>query len=1048
MNQFDEYYSAIDEIIDCLKKDLYGVSNETELIEDIAPTSYYVTGILYSKDNNENSGQTSALSSFASEMDSNNDVILEDVLTDGDECIKSANKYKPSSMGISFMVSQSVQTIDMRFCFGVYEHIFTKKDDNPNRIYHKHQRVPVLVEETIEIPKKVGIKQISFHQEQWAIDVFLAVRMIMDDGSRLITLTVANAINSPTIGNLHEQSKYCLFQCHLQITSKLPFLPVFVNKSKRTDLSDQINDLLYSNVKNYAYGHGCSVSYDSTTENIYSISSDFLPSQQILQMMPGTISDKEILSLSFWLTADRTVACQKLLSFIDEYQDWRDAKNSTIQTTDIYYEAEKELIRRIDICISRLTNAEEILRTNDIAWKCFQLMNEAMMEQRIRTKHVKADTVCWYPFQLAYILQIIPDLVNPDSTYRNTVDLLWFPTGGGKTEAYFGVAAFEIFHRRLTNRPDKDGVSVIMRYTLRLLTIQQFERASALICACEYLRQKYHLPGGEINIGLWIGSGMTPNSIAETNETLKKLKENKDARIYEGNPVQITTCPWCGKKIDTTGYNIIDGKLVIRCSDNPECAFHEKLPIYVVDEDIYRERPTLLLSTIDKFARIVWVEEAGNLFGKDALPPSLIIQDELHLISGSLGSLAGLYEIAIDYMCSRGGISPKVIASTATVHNASEQINELYNKQTIQFPPSGLTFDDSFFACIASKDDRPARTYLGLCETGNSISDLLVRVYAVLTYCKAMFLSEGIKDEVRDQFYTIVGYFNAIRDLGSSAEILESRMRTHVISLITRKFEELSQKLEIDSQKLPFSSFEELTSRKNAAQIKETLIKLETPCTDYGCYSYILASNMLSVGIDINRLGLMTVYNQPKTNAEYIQATSRVGRKNPGLVIALYNPLRTRDRSHYEQFCFYHRSFYQYVEATSVTPFSFGSLQKALHCVFIAMVRQTINKLHSNSSAVYFKRNDPDIQEIIEYIISRVQNIAPQSTEIAADLLEEAASIWEDLTKTYSDLCYYSSKTGSNCLLKSADEPGNFEFAPILNSLRNVELSSNIYLEV
>ena len=205
---------------------------------------------------------------------------------------------------------------------------------------------------------------------------------------------------------------------------------------------------------------------------------------------------------------------------------------------------------------------------------------------------------------------------------------------------------------------------------------------------------------------------------------------------------------------------------------------------------------------------------------------------------------------------------------------------------------------------------------------------------------------------------------------------------------------------------------------------------------------------MLSVGIDINRLGLMTVYNQPKTNAEYIQATSRVGRKNPGLVIALYNPLRTRDRSHYEQFCFYHRSFYQYVEATSVTPFSFGSLQKALHCVFIAMVRQTINKLHSNSSAVYFKRNDPDIQEIIEYIISRVQNIAPQSTEIAADLLEEAASIWEDLTKTYSDLCYYSSKTGSNCLLKSADEPGNFEFAPILNSLRNVELSSNIYLEV
>jgi hypothetical protein len=250
-----------------------------------------------------------------------------------------------------------------------------------------------------------------------------------------------------------------------------------------------------------------------------------------------------------------------------------------------------------------------------------------MLLQRVKTKHIDERSVNCYPFQIAYILQTVPDIVDEGNAFRESVDLLWFPTGGGKTEAYLGVAAFTIFFRRLTGKAISDGVTVIMRYTLRLLTIQQFERATALICACEHICKEENIAGGEINIGLWIGSSMTPNRIEQARDVLDKLRENPYEKIYEGNPVQITKCPWCGKKIDLNGYEIKGGALNICCADNPECEFHSGLPIYVVDEDIYRVRPTLLLSTIDKFARIAWDENTRNLFGDTCPSPELIIQE-------------------------------------------------------------------------------------------------------------------------------------------------------------------------------------------------------------------------------------------------------------------------------------------------------------------------------------------------------------------------------------------------------------------------------------
>lgn len=461
---------------------------------------------------------------------------------------------------------------------------------------------------------------------------------------------------------------------------------------------------------------------------------------------------------------------------------------------------------------------------------------------------------------------------------------------------------------------------------------------------------------------------MTPNHIVDASETLKKLRENSTVTINEANPIQITKCPWCGAEIGISGYDIVGGFMNISCCNNSECEFHSHLPIYVVDDDIYRVAPTFVLSAVDKFARITWEEKAGNILGANGCkPPELIIQDELHLISGPLGSIAGIYEMAIENICRHYGSIPKIIASTATVKNADKQIRILYNRKMIQFPPNGLEHTDSLFAIEADKEKRPARTYIGICSIGFGTSEMLIRIFALLTFMKHLYRLQGKPTDVIDQFYTYVGYFNSLKELGSNSIIISDRISAEIKYLATYKFknEAESVNLKVDSSNAdipPYFKSNELTSRNSAKEIKAVLERLANKYTIEDCFDYIMASNMLSVGIDIDRLGVMCVYGQPKSNSEYIQATSRVGRTNPGLVISLYNSMRSRDKSYYEQFGYYHSTFYKYVEATSVTSYSPRAIEKALHCAMMAIIRHTISKYNPNENACKFIRSDKDVE--------------------------------------------------------------------------------------
>lgn len=1040
VSNFLKFYDAIDDIAEHLRIDFIGPVDNNEVLEMEEPLSRYSLGILWAQPKSKDSD--AVITDRAAEE------MFEDDLEDREEP-KNVSIFKPSTMGVSFAAFAGDE-LHISFTYAVYHHAEQRTTDNGKEVKrHYYSREAKTFSKKAIVPNNICNYIIS-NNEDSDITVYFHVRKINRDNSVLITVSV---LNRHKAGNAFlESNTGALFQCVLSIKGRKSFLPVY-RRNAHKSFEEEKNDMLYDSVRNYSYGHGCSSIHFEEQGVVKEIQSEFIPQYRMLQMMPRLFDHSAYLYMKYWRKADRSAACYQLDSFIVQYEEWfTDLKKNT-GLVEKYPDTAADSFKNIERCIERLHKGVEVIRKNDIAWNAFLYMNEAMLLQRVKTKHCPPDTVCWYPFQMAYILQIIPDIVDCDSKYHNDVDLLWFPTGGGKTEAYLGLSAFSIFFRRLNkSHYNVNGVTIIMRYTLRLLTLQQFERATALVCACEYMRKKYGIPGGEISIGLWIGSGMTPNHIIDASETLKKLREDSTAVIYEANPMQITKCPWCGAEIGIGGYDIVGGAMNISCCNNPECAFHSHLPIYVVDDDIYRVAPTFILSTVDKFARITWEEQAGNLLGANGCkPPELIIQDELHLISGPLGSITGIYEIAIENICRYYGSVPKIIASTATVKNADHQIKILYNRKMIQFPPNGLEHTDSFFAIEANKEERPARTYIGVCSIGFGTSEMLIKIFALLIFMKHLYRLQGKPTDVIDQFYTSVGYFNTLKELGSNSIILSDRISAEIKYLATYKFkkeaESVNMKMDCANADIPsYFKNNELTSRNSAQEIKAILERLANKYTSEDCFDYIMASNMLSVGIDINRLGVMCVYGQPKSNSEYIQATSRVGRTNPGLVISLYNNMRSRDKSYYEQFGYYHSTFYKYVEATSITSYSPRAIEKALHCAMMAIIRHTIPKYNPNENACKFTRNDKDVARVKLDILKRVEKIEPRITRYAEEWLDYYLDRWEELTESLPNKLVFSDYHNEDvALFRSAENQNGSDIPAILHSVRNVEPTANIY---
>ena len=707
----------------------------------------------------------------------------------------------------------------------------------------------------------------------------------------------------------------CLFQAEINIQSgQLRRYKPYNENKKHTDSEQQKLEFLYREVAHFAIGHNCSTLWEPL-DNPKQVSTTFMPTYDLksTETKIEGLADIPLHDLSIWGKGQDEVI-KMLERFIDKYSDWIKQQN---QGNEADTDSGKEIIDNLDTTLKRLKEGVKLLKDGKL-FKAFQYTNTAMLLQfclkgdfykKIQDQNFKKTCPCdneqketaYRPFQLAFLLISVESSINPQSKYRkNAVDLIWFPTGGGKTEAYLAVAALTIIWRRLSD--DKyQGVSVIMRYTLRLLTTQQFERASRLITTLEYLRRQFpnDLKDDVISLGLWIGGSSTPNKLADIKLTVIEDKGES------ANQFQIDTCPWCNdkliQKVDESRYkHAFQSRrqgLQIKCL-NEECDFARGggLPVQVVDEVLYNNPPSLLFATVDKFAMLSWQEKGHAFFNslgsENSLPPDLIIQDELHLLTGPLGSIVGLFETVIEDLCTKDGVSPKIIASTATTRNTEEQVKQLYgNRQVNVFPPSGLTYSDSFFA---KQSKHSNRRYFGFMPTGKTGINSQIHLLVMLFISRLMVYVND--NEQINPYWTLVSYYNSLRDVG--------RMSNKVGDEIQNLIKQVQKRLGLEKHGFNHSGLigrtEELTSRMDSAKIKQSLTQLEQVFSlsdknekgyqyiEQGVVDLVLATNMLSVGIDIDRLNIMQINGIPRNTAEYIQASSRVGRKDKGFGCCLF----------------------------------------------------------------------------------------------------------------------------------------------------------------
>jgi len=921
---------------------------------------------------------------------------------DDDLPLTSANGYRPSSLGVSFLGElPDGAGLHVELTGGWYtkKEVAVARENDSDAQRNWWLRQPVKLSTAFEARKLKAKKGKASPRETDESEVpdglkleIVVISRPAPDGTSLMTVSAVN--RSPGVAG---QGSGCLFQTRMRCwiePAKGGASPEGLILPYRTtsEVSEEDEvaslELLYREVPPFGVGHGCSADWEVPVHGrVTEVSAECLPEVEVPSITPEIIDPDTKLPIEIPMEPLADPAggsgLPSLHSVVDGYAAWIARQRGRVAglAADLRPTAERHLLL-CEEARDRMGDGIAFLSEDENALEAFRLANRAMLLQQQRAGHdLRATTYdrgamritvdgsmtpdtsrgSWRPFQIAFVLAALRSTARGDAAERETVELIFFPTGGGKTEAYLALTAFSIFYRRLRNPADA-GVDVLMRYTLRLLTAQQFQRASALICAMETLRLGRDDLGEDlISIGVWLGRSVTPNTRKAAVSHLNKIR--KEGERTE-NPFVLLRCPWCatqmgpiaatgkrrrggGPEQKVAGYER-HGEGVRLCCPDQNCEFSGGLPVYVIDEDVYEFRPSLIIGTVDKFAMLAFRPQARSMFGlgdhgeRLLSPPNLIIQDELHLISGPLGSMVGIYEAVIEELCTdrreEPARIPKIVGSTATIRRFEKQVRDLYARpQTALFPPRGLDAGDSYFARYARDDEErllPGRVYVGIHAPGlGSTQTAQVRSFS------SLHQAAGLLDvDEQDPWWTLLVFFNSLRELGTSLSLLQSDIPDY-LRVIEKRLG-----LSRDQTRRPWNTLE-LTGRLRNDEIPRAIEKLEQRREGATADSIdvCLASNIVEVGIDIDRLSLMSVVGQPKSTSQYIQATGRIGRRwkeRPGLVTTIYGASKPRDRSHFEKFRTYHERLYAQVEPTSVTPFAPPVLDRALHAVIVAYVRQ------------------------------------------------------------------------------------------------------------
>ena len=1096
-------------------------------------------------------------------------------------------RYQTKSFGISFIVDSPSPKFNVCTTWGMYKQEVVESSESVKRDDDKE----FWVRESHGVISEINLNDDENHQkvvlygseEQGEVYLFIKKIKLSENKVHISVYLVNNLFINFSRDDYHPNTASCLFQPSIRInlddeTSLINLDPVssqsselkFLYREKPVKASGHMCSAIWDDVDYYdefdnelLWPDGIIQSKDNPDFDSFKkpdVRSEFVP------IYPMPLASFDIDNENILLKADELselfdgeLLGEKLFQLVEEYYKWIE-ENIASKEDDFDSTIFDNIIENELLAYNRMKKGIEILKDDSIARLSFCFANKAIS---LQNEWSGRSEFKWRAYQVAFFLMNIESLVNDDSEEKNILDLLWIPTGGGKTEAYLAIMAFIISFRRITSYFSDDmtqggGVSVISRYTLRLLTIQQFRRTLKLVTAAEYLRI-YENEDGSIgwrpegcevegdwiygsmrfSAGMWVGGGVSPLRLLDKEigaiDTLKE--DNKDSAS------QLIKCPVCGnwlsipengitkeknkihivlklkyqdtnveKEINSLkkkfkdildfeithenhlnnyftlslifngaisknrlgdifdylnkdfefaslnkfklGYfnslSKIKGKqkqdaydFEIWCT-NPDCELNHvswkegvpfkesdfvfpdgnferiirspfikntRMPIpgYTIDEHVYYRCPTVIISTADKIARLAFEPRASALFGNinkynryygyyrdylvpknsvkksleeyvDVSPfksPDLIIQDELHLMDGPLGSLFGLYETMVDAIIRTAGGNPKYIASTATINNADKQATHLFSKKLFQFPPAGLSIDDSFFVKQGKFEDgfneeNPGRLYMGVYAPGKGPMTPQVRLWA-----RILKASKQLEDdELISKYWTLVGYYNSIRELGGGIALYNDDIRARLNNITEVESE---QEDEINVRELNAENLKELSSRIDSTKLSLILDELERDGANNKKpdFDAIFTTSMFGTGVDISHLSLMIMTSQPKTTGDYIQATGRIGRDNGGLIVTFFKSGRPRDLNHYELFSSYHSRIHLDIEPVSISPFSKGALDKGFGPSMVAFLRNASNlniKWYSDDAKLVLNKNAEDDFNFLERLITERLN--------------------------------------------------------------------------
>ena len=1001
-----------DRVVDALRLDLVGPPAGHALAAErlpgwVRPSNWYLTGFLVP------SGMPPERCSDADEDDDFDAEVPEDagLAEESGEDRKAAKKgYFPSSMGISFLAPAAAKRLLVTVRWGDYtQGQFDDASGKTERVWARTPRATeVAVALVDDVPPEASASvspdpPVYDVPGSGGLQIHVVVRPLRSSsltsqippGARAVSLFLVNRRALPPEGDETEQT--FAFQAEIEVRSDRSFLPRPDLRGARAggedDWDERVADLHYAGTPEYATGHGVSADWEMSDGACRLVRTAWIPAAEVEKTETVDPPGVELSMEALGTLADGAAVEAALRPLSASYRDWIEARRGEIATlVGPRRDTAADLLRLADVAAARIERGIAVLARDEAVLDAFRVANRAVA--RALRQRLDIDTPRWHAFQLAFVLLNLPGIADPHGSDREIVDLLFFPTGGGKTEAYLGLAAFTMVLRRLRHPGDGGlagaGVSVIMRYTLRLLTLDQLGRAAGLVCALELERVADPARYGAwpFEIGLWVGKAATPNVLGRKNDGRSDSARSKVLRFqadprHKPSPIPLETCPWCNERFAPTSFVLepnADGPRALRivCASF-DCDFSgdRPLPVVAVDEPLYRRLPAFLIATVDKFASLPWVGPSGALLGgadrhgadgfygaaepgsgtplaEPLPPPDLIIQDELHLIAGPLGTMAGLYEAAIESLVARekegGAVRPKIVASTATVRRAQDQIQALFGRSVTQvFPPPGPDRRDACFARAVPAAETPARRYLGIAASGRNPKVLMRRVLVpLMAAAERAYRDAGghrNRENPADPYMTVLAYFNSLRELGGARRIVEEEVQNTLKEYGARR--RIGEAYGLFRDRRNFSEVVELTSRVSTSQVAAARRRLDRRFHEPDRVDCAIATNMISVGLDIQRLGLMVVLGQPKSHAEYIQATSRVGRhaRRPGLVLTLLNVHKPRDRSHYERFRHYHETFYRSVEAGSVTPFAARALDRGFAGALVAYARHAARAL-------------------------------------------------------------------------------------------------------